>query len=123
MSGEQRETSLRLVIMRGNLENTWIAICLEHYIVAQGTSTTDVIREFKAMLAAEIIRWIEHGKSGRPLDDIEPAPHKYWGLLDGATPHDPPSISVDTRIEPGPDTTSEPVTEIPRPEVRLRLAA
>ena len=123
MSSEQRDTSLRVVITRGNLENTWIAVCLEHCIVAQGTSTTDVIREFKAMLAAEIIRWIEHGKSDRPLDDIEPAPHKYWGLLDGATPHDPPSISVKIRIEPVPKAVPEHVPQIPNPEVRLRLAA
>ena len=123
MTDKQNGKPLRVLLMNGSLEGVRIAVCLEHYIVAQGSSDKDVIREFKAMLAGEIIYGIEHGDARQPLAGVGPAPHKYWELLRGATPHDPPSMPVEIRIEPVPDTDSEPVLEIPHPEVRFRLAA
>ena len=60
MINEKHDAPLRVLLMKGSLKDTWIAVCLERYIVAQGSSTDDVIREFKAMLAAEIIYWMMH---------------------------------------------------------------
>ena len=110
------DTSLRVLLMRGGLENTWIAVCLEHYIVAQGMSTEDVIREFKAMLAAEVIYGIEHGNADCPLSNIEPAPQKYRDMFEQGKPFDPPSLSLDITIDSIPDLS------LPKVE-QLRLAA
>ena len=112
----KNESSIRVLLMPGSLNNTWIAVCLEHYIAAQGTSTDDVIREFKTMLAAEIIYGIEHGNADQPFAGIEPAPNKYWEMFDAAKPFDPPSMTVNIIIEPA--------QELVLPEVeQLRLAA
>ena len=93
------ESSVRVLLTLGSLKDTWIAVCLEHYIAAQGNSTEAVIREFKAMFAAEIIYGMEHGNADQPLAGIEPAPDKYWQMFEAATPFDPPSMPLNIIIE------------------------
>ena len=122
MPNETNGSPLRVLLKRGKLKGTWIAVCLEHYIVAQGSSTDDVVREFKAMLAAEIIYWMMHGGQKPPLSDLGPAPEKYWRMAEMAKPFDPPIVRMDLRIEPVP---SIPVREHPvqEPEMEFSLAA
>ena len=109
--------TLRAVLKKGSLDGAWIAVCLERYIVAQGNSPDDALREFKAMLAAEIIRGIERGNADQPLAGIEPAPAKYWDVFETAEPHDPPSLEVDIKLRDRP--SGRKVQEIGE----LRLAA
>ena len=108
--------------MKGELPDTWLAVSLERYIMAQGNSSDDAILEFKKMLAGEIIYGIEHADAIRPLAGIEPAPAKYWDAYERATPYRPSTpVSTTFLISKVPTEAGVPVAV---PEVEeLRLAA
>ena len=111
------DTSLRVLLMRGGMENTWIAVCLEHYIVAQGMSTEDVIREFKAMLAGGNHLRESNMATRTVRSRALNRPRRNTGTCSSrAKPFDPPSLSLDIIIDSIPDLSL--------PEVeQLRLAA
>ena len=108
---------LKVLLMRGELEETWIAVSLEHYIAAQGNSPRDAIREFTAMLGSEIAYGIEHGDPVQPLASIASAPDKYWRKFETAQPYDPPTMEVQFSIKPNPQEIHVPAVE------QYRLAA
>ena len=108
---------LKVLLMRGELEETWIAVSLERYIVAQGDSPGNAIREFTAMLGSEIVYGIEHGDPGQPLAGIAPAPTRYWDKFETAQPYDPPAMEVQLSIEPDRQEILVPAVE------QYRLAA
>lgn len=60
-----------------------MAICLNHYIVAQGKSPETALENFSTTLASEVAYGIEHGLSN-PLSEIPKAPKKYWDSFDAA---------------------------------------
>ena len=103
--------------MKGDLRDTWVAVSLERYIAAQGSSPQDAIREFTAMLASELVYGIEYGDATRPLAGIEPAPAKYWDKFEMAKPYDPPEVHVALTVEPRPQEVHMPAVE------QYRLAA
>ena len=108
---------LKVLLMKGELEETWIAISLERYIAAQGDSPRNAIREFTAMLGAEFAYGLEHGDPSHPLAGIAPAPTKYWDKFETAQPYDPPTMEVQFLIEPNPQEIHVPAVE------QYRLAA
>ena len=106
--------TLKLLILRA--DDVWIAVSLDHYIMAQGESVKDVIHQFKLTLAAEVLYSIKHGDAEQPLQGIEPAPTEYWDAYKEASPLD--SDSMDIHVE------LEDVDHIPIPSVQeMRLAA
>ena len=85
---------LRVLIKRGEALDVWLAVCLERCIVAQASSQEEVVREFQAILAAEVAYGVRHGDPAHPLDGIEPAPTQYWDAFERASPMDPPEIQT-----------------------------
>ena len=73
--------NLRVLITKGNLENTYLAIGLEYYIVGQGNSEEDACQKFGATFAAEVAYGISHGNVKNPLEGIPKAPSKYWKIF------------------------------------------
>lgn len=53
----------------------WIAICLEHYILADGDTIPEVKQAFEVALGSEILMALDDGKV--PLEGLPPAPAKY----------------------------------------------
>ena len=74
------------VVLRPS-ENDWHAIGMEHFIVARGSSDSDVIHGFCELLAAEVAYGMRHGKHDNPLVDIPQAPDDLWEIFEGATPY------------------------------------
>ena len=112
MSNKQQGIILSVLMMEGSLDGVWIAVCLERYIMAQGNSKHDVIRELKAMLAAEAIYGLEHGNPMQPLAGIEPAPAEYWDVYETAVPCDPPSMEINITIKSAPDVLLPEVGQV-----------
>ena len=108
---------LKVLLMKGELEETWIAVSLERHIAAQGDSPSSAIREFTVMLGSEIAYGIEHRDPSQPLAGISPAPTKYWDKFETAEPYDPPMMEVQFTIEPNPQEIRVPAVE------QYRLAA
>lgn len=75
---------LRVLVTRGSLENTYLAICLDHYIVGQGNSEEEACRMFGATFAAEVAYGIAHGNIQDPLKGVPKAPQKYWKMFSAA---------------------------------------
>lgn len=109
--------NLNVLLIKGELEDAWVAVSLERYIVAQGDSPENAIREFTLMLGSEIAYGTEHGDSSQPLAGIPPAPTKYWDKFETAKPYDPPTRKVELIIE-----QTSPEIRVPAVE-QYRLAA
>ncbi|MDE0191227.1 MAG: hypothetical protein OXQ90_07705 [Gammaproteobacteria bacterium] len=98
---------LRVLVQPSKLPGHWVAICLERYIVAQGDSEKDALRNFAAMLAAETMRGIEEGHVANPLRGIPPAPAKYWDAFETGGPcrlrlpkiHEQPAVPTLPKVE------------------------
>ncbi len=56
-------------------ENGYSAVCLEHWIVAQGKDIEGVKRNLQAVYRATLDHTLE--KTGKPFGDIPPAPQLY----------------------------------------------
>ena len=56
-------------------ELSWVALCLEYFISAQGATITEAMQSFRESLAAEILLDIKQGRE--PLSATPPAPAKY----------------------------------------------
>ena len=65
--------------------NSLMTVCLERYIVAQGKTQRDAVRNFGKMLALEMKRGVRKGHQVDPLTGIPPAPTKYWDLFTTST--------------------------------------
>jgi hypothetical protein len=63
------------VLLRREEFGSWIAQCLEHNIVAQGSSIPGAIRCFVATLVAQIRLDLERHRL--PLESVPPAPREY----------------------------------------------
>lgn len=70
--------NLHVLLKPSERPGYWVAICLDRYIVAQGESEKDALRQFGAMLAAALSLGVEEGNREDPLKGIPPAPVQYW---------------------------------------------
>ena len=83
---------MNLSVLLKPVAGAWHAICLERFIVAQAESEEDVIREFDALLAAEVAYGIRHGDPEHPLVGIPQAPPEIWDEFEHAEPcNEPPA--------------------------------
>ncbi len=78
MTSGKSNMNLRVLVKPSRQEGLWVAICLERYIVAQGTSEKEALCNFNSMLVAETLSGIEDGNIDNPLKGIPPAPAEYW---------------------------------------------
>ena len=81
---------MNLSVLLKPVAGVWHAICLERFIVAQADSEDHVIREFEALLAAEVAYGIRHGDPEHPLVGIPQAPQDVWDEFERAEPCDTP---------------------------------
>ena len=65
---------------------SWIAMVLEYYIVAQGDTIEDAIYDLSRLTYGEVI--MRNRGVMKPLDDAPKAPHIYWEWYGRATPSD-----------------------------------
>ena len=73
---------LKVLLIKGTLQDTYLAIGLDHYIAAQGISAEDAFREFEVTFAAEVAYGILQGRVENPLEGIPEAPSKYWRMFE-----------------------------------------
>ncbi len=69
--------ALRLLVTESELEGSFVAVCLEHYIVGQGGTPNEAFLNFQSVLASELAYGIQHYGTDHILDDIPPAPREY----------------------------------------------
>ena len=80
----QRPNELRFVLFEE--EDSWVAVCLEHYIGAQGRNREEVERRLKGAYRAELEE--SRTRTGTAFGGIGPAPDQFqemWnsGCLQG----------------------------------------
>lgn len=61
----------------------WVAVCLEHFVVADGETIPEVELSFQSTLLAEILCALEEE---RQPADLAPAPERYHALWGAAEP-------------------------------------
>ena len=77
MAGETNQpTTLHFVLFEE--EGAWVAMCLERYIGAQGSTKEEAMRGLQIVYRAELDLSLE--RTGQPFDDIPRAPEKFWGM-------------------------------------------
>jgi hypothetical protein len=97
-------------------EPGWVAVCLEHFIVADGETLAEVKLSFEATLYAEILHALEGGRI--PLADLGPAPEKYHLLWRTADP-----LPDHIIVNPPEGSTGPAVVRRRSVEVEVRIAA
>ena len=105
--------SLRLLIMQTGNDN-WIAVSLEHYIMAQGQSVDGAVQAFKKTLIADVAFGVSQGNEDQPLASIAAAPTKYWDAYKRALPLDATAMSSHVDVQ---DNLRIPIQDVR--EVRL----
>ena len=104
--------NLRVLVQPSRQQDLWVAICLERYIVAQGNTEKEAVRNFALMLAMEIMRGVECGNTTDPLLGIPQAPTKYWDLFGQSSQRCNYHIPKKARN----------ATSVPFPKIEKRLA-
>ena len=80
-----RNGSLKIVVFKDDpIVGPWAAVCLDHYVAAQGNSHVAAIEELKSMMRAEVFLGAIKGNYVAPLEGISPAPKKYWDMWEEA---------------------------------------
>jgi len=72
----RRPHELRYVLFEE--ESAWVAICLEHYIGAQGSTKEDAEQGLKTVYRAELDYSLQ--RSGIPFHGIMPAPQRFHDM-------------------------------------------
>lgn len=73
--------TIRTLVDRGELDGTFVAVCLDHYVVAQGDSPEDALGNLQLMLAGYLCLGIEN-QSDDPLRELAKAPKRFWKEFD-----------------------------------------
>ncbi len=73
-----QSNAIRFVIFKE--DEVYVAVCLEHYIGAQGCSMDEVKQRLRTAYRATLDD--TRARSGRPFDGIEPAPARYHEMWD-----------------------------------------
>ena len=76
----QRPNAMRFVIFQE--DELWVAICLEHYVGAQGRTPDEVKRRLQIAYRAELDK--SKARTGTPFGDIVSAPEKYRQMYESA---------------------------------------
>ncbi len=66
----------RLQVLLLNERGPWVAISLQHYIVAQGNSPSDAVQTLRWTYWTQVL--LDKEKGVQPLSQIEKAPEEYW---------------------------------------------
>ena len=74
----QRPNELRFVLFEE--EDGWVAICLEHYIGAQGQDPEEVKQRLKGAYRAELEE--SRSRTGTAFGGIGPAPKRFQEMWD-----------------------------------------
>ena len=112
---------MNLSVLLKPVAGAWHAICLERFIVAQADSEENVIREFDALLAAEVAYGIRHGDPEHPLVGIPQAPPGVWDEFECAEPCDAPPARMTVMVMDVGDKQQKEI-ELPKTD-DLRRAA
>ncbi|MCY4287358.1 MAG: hypothetical protein OXC63_02055 [Aestuariivita sp.] len=73
-----RPNLLRFIVIRDD-EERYTAVCIEHYIAAQGDSAETAMDRLKIAYRADLDYSLT--VAGKPFEGIEPAPAKYREML------------------------------------------
>jgi len=92
-------------------EGWFVAQCLEYDIAAQGRTVKDVLYEFQRTLVGHII--LCH-QDGTKLEDIPPAPPKFWQWFENGTNFEGDGTPFRIPVESLP-----PAYMIPEPVLRI----
>ena len=111
---------MNLSVLLKPVAGTWRALCLERFIVSQAESEENVIREFYALLAAEVAYGIRHGDPEHPLVGIPQAPPDVWDEFECAERCDEPPVRMTVMVMD--DGGKEQEIEVPQTD-DLRRAA
>ena len=94
--------TLRVLVMPSALTDTWLAVCIDRYMVAEGDTPENAATALDRVFRAELAYGMEHGNNSDPLDRLPPAPDKYHEMFKKAISPPPPvrhkrmkSISLD----------------------------
>jgi hypothetical protein len=71
--------------------DSYIAVCLQYYLLVQVDSEEELPGAIKDMLAAHVVACREFG--AEPFQDLPPAPQRFWAMYD--------AISADQVLRPG----------------------
>lgn len=74
--------TIKVLILNGELPDTYVAIGLDKYIIAQGCSIEEAKAAWWEAASAEIGYGLCNGFED-PLQDIPEAPEKYWSIYYG----------------------------------------
>lgn len=80
--GAQRPNSLRFVLFEE--EGAWVAMCLERYIGAQGSTKEDVEQGLKTVYRAELDYSLQ--RSGIPFHGIMRSPQRFHDMWESGRP-------------------------------------
>lgn len=71
---------MRLVLLEEEIndEAVWVATCLERYLVAQGQTREEAVRNFAQTYAGQY--YIDQDAGKTPLSDFGEAPEEYWRI-------------------------------------------
>lgn len=82
--------TLRVLVMQSALPNTWLAVCIDRYMVAEGDTPKKAATALDRVFRAELAYGIEHGNERDPLDRLPPAPAEYHKMFKQAVSPPPP---------------------------------
>ena len=74
------EMNFKVLLKPGKLDDSWVAVCLDRYVVAQGKTQEAAMIELIQTLDSEIRLGLERGQTEDPLQGITPAPTEYWDM-------------------------------------------
>jgi hypothetical protein len=85
MALDREGMDMALKVLLFQEEESWIAMVLEYYIVAQGDTIEDAIYDLSRLTCGEMI--MRNRGVMQPLDDVPKAPHMYWEWYGRAKPY------------------------------------
>ncbi|MBI2895726.1 MAG: hypothetical protein HYY06_19370 [Deltaproteobacteria bacterium] len=94
----------------------WVAVCLEHFVVADGETIPEVRLSFEATLLAEILHALQAKQ--QPLADLKPAPERYQALWQDAEP-----LANPISVRPPEGSTGPAVAGKTQVKAEVRIAA
>jgi hypothetical protein len=73
-------TTIKVLVTQEN--GVWVAIGLEHFMVGQGTSPDEALRDLEEQFEMKVA--FDNSHSQVPFALVLPAPEKYWQLFEKA---------------------------------------
>ncbi len=82
MTESKEKRSLHAVLYQQG--GQWAGVCLEHYILALGSSLPELVEQLRKAITASLAISAERG--GAPFEGIPRSPQRFWDLYSEARP-------------------------------------